>query len=63
MLTGRNRRIHCKWCSYTTPIWYTSKAKKRSSGWIRMAFHIIDQHPEHEAEARELTADEYGETA
>jgi len=47
--------IHCKYCVFTTPIWYTTKKGKRRSGWLKMANHIIDNHPEHNDEAMLLT--------
>lgn len=37
------KSLKCKFCSFTTPVWYSIKGKARS-GWDRLRKHVLDEH-------------------
>ena len=45
-----DRRIKCRWCNYSVPPFYTTKAGKKGSGWVRLRHHQEDEHPDERAE-------------
>lgn len=40
------RRVRCRFCDFTRPVWFTSPSGGRANGFNVLANHVEAEHPE-----------------
>ncbi len=41
-----DKRVHCKYCDVSYPLWYRTKGGKNKSGWHSLYNHVATVHEE-----------------